>query len=572
MQPGDFIGGEALPEATAASVSSAVCGAEYRLDAPEISDEIIKRITITPPPNPMQKISAEAAPVSFGYVDGTQLVVPRFFGLQEFGPPTMDALSDGHPMGVQCKFCGVLSDRTRQADVCEAVYEGWDSNDPRRHGARVTLPCGFGKTVVAIRCIARAGRRALIVVPNSVLASQWRERLAQFLPDARVEELRGGMSAQRSADWVTGSVSVAEASDLLRQRERTVRVSAKDAAQGRKVSVRSELLHVEVSGDHGTVDGVSNCSFTVRGDGSAPVTVKLQERLPKPPARVEASSDQTLVQYTKPVRGSALPVALGAIPARLVCGDSPDAPDVVIATVQTMAMVALPLAVLQTFGTVVVDEVHSMCARVFNLAMRRVPARRMLSLSATPTRRDGMHVALPWLCGVEVARLSRTWEHVDIRIVTYISPAARAITTPDGTVMLARMITQLCTDAKRTALIARKVDELHRMGRCVLVLTERVEHMIALQEAISQCTGETVGRLCGSTPQTEREGAVARRVLVATYPMCRQGFDKAELDTLVMATPVTAIEQCVGRILRPHPTKQTPLVVDVVDPYSIFMG
>jgi hypothetical protein len=380
------------------------------------------------------------------------------------------------------------------------------------------------------------------------------------------------MSAQRSADWVTGSVSVAEASDLLRQRERTVRVSAKDAAQGRKVSVRSELLHVEVSSDHGTVDGVSNRSFTVRGDGSAPVTVKLQERLLKPPARVEASSDRTLVQYTKPVRGSALPVALGAIPARLVCGDSPDAPDVVIATVQTMAMVALPLAVLQTFGTVVVDEVHSMCARVFNLAMRRVPARRMLSLSATPTRRDGMHVALPWLCGVEVARLSRTWEHVDIRIVTYTSPAARAITAPDGTVMLARMITQLCTDAKRTALIAQQVDELHRMGRCVLVLTERVEHMIALQEAISQCTGETVGGLCGSTPQTERDGAVARRVLVATYPMCRQGFDKAELDTLVMATPVTAIEQCVGRILRPHPTKQTPLVVDVVDPYSIFMG
>jgi len=59
---------------------------------------------------------------------------------------------------------------------------------------------------------------------------------------------------------------------------------------------------------------------------------------------------------------------------------------------------------------------------------------------------------------------------------------------------------------------------------------------------------------------------------VATYPMCRQGFDKPRLDTLVMATPVTALEQIVGRILRVHPDKQAPLVVDVVDPYSLFAG
>ncbi len=241
-------------------------------------------------------------------------------------------------------------------------------------------------------------------------------------------------------------------------------------------------------------------------------------------------------------------------------------------TVQTAAMVAFPDALLRTFGTLVVDEVHSMCARVFSASMQRVPARRMLALSATPERRDGMHAVLPWLCGVEVARLSRTWERVDVHKTVYRNPDARPITSYDGTVMLARMITALCNDAARTASIADRVCALRSDGRCVLVLTERVDHMQALAVAIAERTGEPCGQLCGDTPKQEREAEVNRDTLIATYPMCRQGFDKAPLDTLVMATPVTAVEQCIGRILRPHPHKQTPLVIDVVDPYSIFAG
>ena len=80
------------------------------------------------------------------------------------------------------------------------------------------------------------------------------------------------------------------------------------------------------------------------------------------------------------------------------------------------------------------------------------------------------------------------------------------------------------------------------------------------------------GLLVGPTPMAERAAQSARPVLCATYPMCKQGFDMPELDTLVMATPVTSLEQIVGRILRAHPRKQQPLVVDVVDPFSIFAG
>ena len=78
-----------------------------------------------------------------------------------------------------------------------------------------------------------------------------------------------------------------------------------------------------------------------------------------------------------------------------------------------------------------------------------------------------------------------------------------------------------------------------------------------------------VGLLTGATPQQERSAESAHSILLSTYALCREGFDKPALDTLVMATPVTSLEQCIGRIQRGG-SKKTPLVVDVCDSFSIF--
>jgi superfamily II DNA or RNA helicase len=50
--------------------------------------------------------------------------------------------------------------------------------------------------------------------------------------------------------------------------------------------------------------------------------------------------------------------------------------------------------------------------------------------------------------------------------------------------------------------------------------------------------------------------------------MCKEGFDVATLNTLVMATPRPDIDQIVGRILRTEKAtrKIDPLIIDVVDP------
>jgi superfamily II DNA or RNA helicase len=50
--------------------------------------------------------------------------------------------------------------------------------------------------------------------------------------------------------------------------------------------------------------------------------------------------------------------------------------------------------------------------------------------------------------------------------------------------------------------------------------------------------------------------------------MCKEGFDVAKLNTLVIATPRPDVDQIVGRILRTEKATRTvdPLIIDIVDP------
>jgi hypothetical protein len=76
----------------------------------------------------------------------------------------------------------------------------------------------------------------------------------------------------------------------------------------------------------------------------------------------------------------------------------------------------------------------------------------------------------------------------------------------------------------------------------------------------------------GSMKKAQRDEATKAQIIVATYGMAYEALDIPRLDTLVMLTPRSEIEQPCGRIMRPHPSKKTPLIIDLVDPFSLFRG
>jgi superfamily II DNA or RNA helicase len=77
-------------------------------------------------------------------------------------------------------FSGTL--REEQAQAVEVLVSKLDE----RYGGVFCARGGFGKTVVACAVMAALNVPTIVIVHKTFLLEQWRERIAQFLPDARV--------------------------------------------------------------------------------------------------------------------------------------------------------------------------------------------------------------------------------------------------------------------------------------------------------------------------------------------------------------------------------------------------
>ena len=61
--------------------------------------------------------------------------------------------------------------------------------------------CGLGKTNIALSLARRLGLRTLILVHKEFLMNQWRRRIEEFMPDARVGIIRQGRCEFRDVDF-----------------------------------------------------------------------------------------------------------------------------------------------------------------------------------------------------------------------------------------------------------------------------------------------------------------------------------------------------------------------------------
>jgi superfamily II DNA or RNA helicase len=249
----------------------------------------------------------------------------------------------------------------------------------------------------------------------------------------------------------------------------------------------------------------------------------------------------------------------------------------VITTIQTLSMCHMPEEMRTFFGTAVIDEAHKLVAPTFQLAVRNIAPAFFLSLSATPERGDGLHIAMPFLLGDIVHRKARPPcnEMLVFRLHCPHGNLKEVKRTISGKVVYgtAKMITAMCKSDSRRKSITEAIRWCLRQQRTVLVLSDRVELLRNLYADMADNeaeTGAVCGMLTGSTKQTDRASVMTMPVILATYGLCREGFDKASLNTLIMVTPVTNIEQCVGRILRGGQSCVSPLVIDIVDDFSVF--
>ena len=87
-----------------------------------------------------------------------RIYIPKFYGLQKFGIPNINKISKG----IICsnlEFNGTL--REQQIEPVNNFIEA--ANDPLKMGGIISVPCGFGKTIMAVYIACHFKKKTMFI-------------------------------------------------------------------------------------------------------------------------------------------------------------------------------------------------------------------------------------------------------------------------------------------------------------------------------------------------------------------------------------------------------------------------
>lgn len=408
-----------------------------------LRDKLTVKPLVVPGYGPMGVEGANSFPI---YKESTsRIYVPKYFGLSEFGAPDEVKIAEGDDIHVP--FRGSL--RPEQEKPVTLFLEA--CHDPLRRGGIISVGCGFGKTVMSIAAWTQLGKKALVIVHKDFLLKQWKERIEQYTPDARIGRIKQS-------------------------------------------------------------------------------TVDIHDK------------------------------------------------DIVLASLQSLSMRDYPDDTFDSFGMVIIDEVHHCGAEVFSQALMKVNFQYAMGLSATPKRKDGLTKVFIWSLGQIVFQAARGPETVRVQTRSYSCIHPDYSTEQfmfNGKPNMALMINQICAYFPRTEWILDGLVELlaNEPKRRVLILSDRRQHLVDFETAIKVRWPErTVGYYVGGMKEAGLKASELCDFLLGTFSMSSEGMDVPGLDTLILASPKSDVEQSVGRILRLKEADRLyqALIIDICDDIGLF--
>jgi superfamily II DNA or RNA helicase len=252
-----------------------------------------------------------------------------------------------------------------------------------------------------------------------------------------------------------------------------------------------------------------------------------------------------------------------------------------VAVIQSLSKKGIVDDIVGDYGHLVVDECHHVSARSFEIAARQSKAKYVTGLSATVVRKDGHHPIIFMNCGPIRYKVDdrkqadkRPFTHkVMVRKTLFELPPHLAI---KESLPIYELYSALIADGTRNNMIIEELVASVRNGRSPLLLTERREHLDAL-EALLSSKVENVLVMKGGMGKKQRQLLSERmreiadyqeRVILATGRYLGEGFDDDRLDTLFLALPVSwkgVLSQYTGRLHRLYDSKKEVIIYDYVD-------
>lgn len=295
--------------------------------------------------------------------------------------------------------------------------------------------------------------------------------------------------------------------------------------------------------------------------------------------------------------------------------------DFVIAMIHSLASStqSYPKELYEAFGLVISDEVHRVGAPSWSPVIPQFSARYRLGLTATDRRKDGCENVFYYHVG-QVGYEAKTKPLVPMIRKVYTDAKLRGKMQRDGSIKGAQkmgrseLVSQVAKNTFRTRQLMEDVLGAVRQGRKIMVLSERLEHLKEMADDINSLLMQvnlqfsvTVDFYTGSwftgelnengelvldkdgTPKTRKrsesdlEKAESANIIFATNQMVQEGLDIQAIDVLVIATPLSDVEQAAGRVRReckPEkgkcerlcpwragtcPGKPSPIITDAID-------
>jgi len=249
--------------------------------------------------------------------------------------------------------------------------------------------------------------------------------------------------------------------------------------------------------------------------------------------------------------------------------------DIVLGMLQSLSMKQYPASLFDSFGFTVIDEVHHISAEVFSNALFKVVTKYMIGLSATMDRKDGTTPVIKMFLGEVAYKLERPEDdNLIVRGITFQ-------TNDDeyneleldfrGKTASAKMLSKITNYNRRSEFILRVLkDMLDENPRQQIMMIASYKNILEYMfNAINHRNIATVGYYVGGMKEAKLKESEDKQVVLATYAMAAEGLDIKTLSTLFMISPMTNVEQAVGRILR-QKHDYSPIVVDIIDTHSNF--
>jgi superfamily II DNA or RNA helicase len=116
-----------------------------------------------------------------------KLYIPKYYGTEKFGIPSKIMHNNGEPITLE--FAGSL--RPKQIPIVESYLSNVRKHRDDGFGGIISVPCGWGKTVMATYIISAIKVRTIIFVHKEFLMKQFEEEIHRFLPGAAVGRIQG---------------------------------------------------------------------------------------------------------------------------------------------------------------------------------------------------------------------------------------------------------------------------------------------------------------------------------------------------------------------------------------------